>query len=182
LNKKSIYARFYGHGHISLGSRNKFSAYSVVQAGDSHDAIIIGSNNIFEEFSCVSSQQGQIKIGDNNFVGPAVRIQGFGGVVLGNHCMIAANTFISSSNHNITNPCATDYLHGEIGQEVVIEDYVWIGANCVVTRGVTIGHHSVIGAGSVVTKSIPCYTMVAGSPAKVIKKYCFDKRLWIKYE
>lgn len=182
LNKKCLNARFHGHSHISIGSGNKFSNYSVIQGGDKCDSIIIGSHNLFEEFSFVSSQQGSVKIGSENFIGPGVRIQGFGGVLVGNHCMIAANVFISSSNHNISNPHALDYLRGEIGDKVEIEDYVWIGANCVITSGITVAHHSIVGAGAVVTRSVPSYTMVAGVPAKVIKKYCFEKKVWVSVD
>lgn len=182
LNKKCLHARFYGRGHITLGSRNKFSDYSVLQAGFDREAIVIGNNNLFEEFACIYSQQGKISMGNNNIIGHGVRIQGFGGVELGNHCMIAANTFISSSNHDISNPCATRYLRDEIGGKITIQDYVWIGANCVITSGVTLGHHSVVGAGAVVTKDVPSYTMVAGVPAKEIKKYCFEKKLWINVD
>lgn len=50
-----------------------------------------------------------------------------------------------------------------------IEDYVSVGANCVIIGGVRIGHHSIIGAGSVVVKDVPPYSIVGGNPAKVIK-------------
>lgn len=53
---------------------------------------------------------------------------------------------------------------------VTIEDDVWIGANCIILKGVTIGAHSVIGAGSVVTKSIPADSIAAGNPCRVIRK------------
>jgi len=53
---------------------------------------------------------------------------------------------------------------------VIIEDDIWIGANAVVLPGVTIGHHSVVAAGAVVTKDVPPHSLVAGVPAKVIKQ------------
>jgi acetyltransferase-like isoleucine patch superfamily enzyme len=52
---------------------------------------------------------------------------------------------------------------------VVISDDVWIGANATITPGVTIGRHSVVAAGSVVTHDVPPYTIVAGVPARIIK-------------
>lgn len=55
-------------------------------------------------------------------------------------------------------------------KEVVIEDHVWLGANVIVLSGVTIGKHSVIAAGAVVTKDVEFYTIMAGVPAKIIKK------------
>ena len=52
---------------------------------------------------------------------------------------------------------------------VTIEDDVWIGANCIILKGVTIGARSVIGAGSVVTKSIPADCIAAGNPCRIVK-------------
>jgi acetyltransferase-like isoleucine patch superfamily enzyme len=52
---------------------------------------------------------------------------------------------------------------------VVIEDRVWIGARAIVLKGVTIGHDSVVGAGAIVTRSIPPYSVAVGQPARVIR-------------
>jgi acetyltransferase-like isoleucine patch superfamily enzyme len=61
---------------------------------------------------------------------------------------------------------------------IVIENDSWIGANVVVTAGVTIGKHSVIAAGAVVTKSIPPFSIAVGNPARVIKQYNFESGKW----
>jgi acetyltransferase-like isoleucine patch superfamily enzyme len=95
--------------------------------------------------------------------------------------MIAGNCFISSSNHDFTNPEDIEYLKSEIPQKITIENQVWIAANCVITAGVTIGKCSIIAAGSVVTKNVLPYHMVGGIPAKIIKKYNFDFHKWEKY-
>ena len=63
---------------------------------------------------------------------------------------------------------------------IVIEDEAWIGANAVLTAGVTIGKHSVIAGGAVVTKSISAYCVAVGNPARVIKKYDFEREEWMK--
>ncbi|MDL2305398.1 acyltransferase, partial [Bacteroides sp. OttesenSCG-928-D19] len=63
---------------------------------------------------------------------------------------------------------------------VVIEDDVWIGANAVILPGVTVGKHSVIAAGSVVSRSVPPYSVCAGIPAKVIKQYDFESKEWVR--
>ena len=136
--------------------------------------ILIGNNNTIASYSIMKSHGGYIKMGNENFIGERVQIQGRGGVEIGNNCMIAANTFISSSNHNFENPLADNYLRKEIPAKTKIDDFVWIGANSVIVAGVTIGHHVIIGAGTIVTKDIEPYSMVVGNPGKVIKKFSFD--------
>ena len=59
---------------------------------------------------------------------------------------------------------------------VKIEDAVWIGVNCTILKGVTIGEGSVVGAGSVVTKNVPPWTIVAGNPARIIREIPEDER------
>jgi acetyltransferase-like isoleucine patch superfamily enzyme len=63
---------------------------------------------------------------------------------------------------------------------ITIEDDVWIGANSTVLAGVTIGRHSIVAAGSVVTRSVPPYSVCAGAPAKVVKQYDFEQKAWVK--
>jgi acetyltransferase-like isoleucine patch superfamily enzyme len=63
---------------------------------------------------------------------------------------------------------------------IVVEDECWIGANAVVTAGVTVGKHSIVAAGAVVTKNIPPYSVAVGNPARVIKQYDFEKKEWVR--
>ena len=76
---------------------------------------------------------------------------------------------LSGLNHNYNDCTRTIKDQGISSKTIVIEDDVWIGANTVITAGVHIGQHVVVGAGSVVTKDVPEYSIVAGCPAKVIK-------------
>jgi len=80
--------------------------------------------------------------------------------------MIGPNVTIVTVNHEI-NP---ETRINAIPKPVKIGKNVWIGANCTILPGVTIGENSVIGAGSVVTKDVPANIVVAGNPAKLIKK------------
>ena len=59
---------------------------------------------------------------------------------------------------------------------IKICDNAWIGMNCIILKGVTIGEGAIVGAGSVVTKSVPPWTIVGGNPAKVIKEISIEKR------
>lgn len=182
LNYISYKSKIRGKNNITIGANNIIKDYATILVDSQlyNQYITIGDNNIISEYAILRSQMGYIKVGNNNFFGEKVQVQGRGGVVIGNNCMIAANTFVSSSNHDYSMPNTNEYLKKEIPEKTLIGDYVWIGANVVVTAGVYIGHHSIIGAGSVVTKNIEPYTMVAGNPNKLIKKYCHQEKKWIK--
>lgn len=89
---------------------------------------------------------------------------------IGKNCAIAPNCTIIGVNHNFSRidiPIKQQGVSNRGG--IIIEDDVWIGANCVVLDGVTIGMGSVIGGGSIVTKDIPPYSVAVGNPCKVIK-------------
>jgi maltose O-acetyltransferase len=91
-------------------------------------------------------------------------------IIIGNYILIAPYVFITTSNHEYSKKNIPIYLQEETGEDVVIEDDVWIGTHAVILPGVTIGKGSIIGAGAVVTKNVPRYSIVAGVPAKVIKR------------
>ncbi|HTD40683.1 MAG TPA: acyltransferase [Mucilaginibacter sp.] len=84
-------------------------------------------------------------------------------IKLGKNVRCGANTLITDSDWHLEDPRSSEPA------SIVIEDNVWLGVNCVVLKGVTIGENSVIGANSVVTKSIPANVIAAGNPCKVIK-------------
>lgn len=103
---------------------------------------------------------------------------------IGNYCSIAPNTlFLLGGNHNYKNLSTYPFknklidenvIESKTNGKIIIEDDVWIGINAVILSGVKIEKGAVIGAGSVVTKDVPAYAIVAGNPAKIIK-YRFEK-------
>lgn len=108
---------------------------------------------------------GTLQIGHDCFMNQNVAVTCLDFVEIGNYVQIGNNTVIVDHNHDYTNG------NGFVCNHVVIEDNVWIGANCVILPGVTIGKGAVIAAGSVVNKNIPAYTIAGGSPAKIIREY-----------
>lgn len=92
-----------------------------------------------------------------------------GGVFIGERTLIGYRTQILSANHSIPKIGERFPISGDVYGRVTIHNDVWIGANCVITPGVTIGEGAVIAAGSVVTKDIPPNAIVGGVPARLIR-------------
>lgn len=92
-----------------------------------------------------------------------------GGVRIGRYFHTGRGLTIFSSNHNYNEGTCIPYDNTDIIKPVEIQDFVWVGANVTILPGVTVGEGSIIGAGSVVTKDVPNYSVVGGNPAKVIK-------------
>ena len=107
-----------------------------------------------------------IKIGKNVFINSCCRFQDQGGIEIGDGSLIGHNTTIATLNHDF-NPAKRQNL---TPNAVKIGKNVWIGSDCTILPGVEIGDGAIVGAGSVVTKSVPENTIVAGNPAKVIRK------------
>lgn len=113
---------------------------------------------------------GNISIGDNSFINHHCCIWAApnGLISIGSDVILGPNVCISASNHGIA-PGVPIRLQSGIDAPIVIGNDVWLGSNVVVTAGVTIGDGCVVGAGAVVTKSLPAHTVCGGVPAKVIR-------------
>jgi len=107
-----------------------------------------------------------IKVGENVFINACCRFQDQGGIEIGDGSLIGHNTTIATLNHDF-NPATRANL---TPSSVKIGKNVWIGSDCTILPGVEIGDGAIIGAGSVVTKTIQANTIAVGNPARVIKK------------
>lgn len=117
----------------------------------------------------IKTYGGEIKINKNVYIGEYVIMYGHGGITIGENTLIAMHTCIVSSNHTI--PPRGNHIRStpDILLPVKIGSDVWIGANCSILGGITVGNGVVIGAGSVVNRDIPPYAIAVGNPAKIIK-------------
>lgn len=113
-----------------------------------------------------------IHVGDDFLTNYNLIILDIAPVTIGNHVMIGPNTGIYTVNHPMTAKGRRQYL-GK-GSPVTIGNDVWIGGSVTILPGVTIGSNVVVGAGAVVTKDVPDNTLVAGVPAKPIKKLAIE--------
>lgn len=108
-----------------------------------------------------------IEVGKNFFANYNCTILDVAKVIIGDNCQMAPNVSIYTAGHPI-HPVSRNSMY-EYGKEVVIGDNVWIGGNTVICPGVHIGDNAVIGAGSIVTKDIPAWSVAAGNPCRVLR-------------
>jgi len=124
----------------------------------------------------------KIFIGEGSWIGSYSNLRPVNNkIIIGKNVLIAQMVSIISDQYDYKN---IDLLIKKSlikGKDVVIEDDVWIGTGSIILPGVNIGKHSVVGAGSVVTKSIPQYCVAVGNPAKIKKRYSFKLKKWFKY-
>ena len=110
-----------------------------------------------------------IFVGKNCFFGEYTSIRGQGGVHIGDGVYTGTQVNIAAVNHVFTDPDLYIKDQGITAEGITIEDDVWLGSSVTVVDGITIGKGSIVGAGAVVTKSLPPYSIAVGVPAKVVK-------------
>lgn len=128
----------------------------------------LGDYSVVESFACINNAVGNVVIGDHTRIGLHNTI--IGPVTIGNHVNLAQGITVTALNHNFKDSDKRIDEQGVSTNPVTIGNDIWIGANAVILPGVTIGDHSVVAAGAVVTKDVPPQSLVAGVPAKVIKQ------------
>lgn len=128
----------------------------------------LGDYSVIESFACINNAVGDVIIGDHTRIGLHNTI--IGPVTIGCHVNLAQGITVTALNHNFEDSDKRIDEQGVSTTPVIIEDDIWIGANAVILPGVTIGNHSVVAAGAVVTKNVPPHSLVAGVPAKIIKQ------------
>ena len=120
-----------------------------------------------------------ISVGNNVFINYNCTLLDVGKITIGDNCMLAPNVAIYTAGH----PLHPDSRNSgyEYGMDVTIGNHVWIGGSVVITPGVRIGDCCVIGAGSVVTKDIPAWSLAAGNPCRVIRTITeADRKFYFK--
>jgi acetyltransferase-like isoleucine patch superfamily enzyme len=177
--------------HIQIGDSHFFEMFSInlIKPVLNKKYVTIGDNTILDCLILFESSTGEVIIGNNVFIGRSNLICR-SKIEIGDNVFIAWGSYIYDHNSH-----SLDYREREkdIAQQLV--DYkggkffienknwdvvetkpikicsnAWIGMNCIILKGVTIGEGAIVGAGSVVTKDVPAWTIVGGNPAVVIKE------------
>jgi len=140
------------------------------------NAFRLGPYSTIEDFTTVNNLVGDVIIGERTRIGLSNVI--IGPVTIGNDVIFAQHVVLSGLNHGYEDVTKSPtYQETKKGLITVCDD-VWIGANCVILPGVTVGKHSVVAAGSIVRRNVPAFSVVAGNPAKVMKLYNKEKKIW----
>ena len=126
--------------------------------------------------------------GNNIQMNDYVHITAMESIIIGDNVLIASKVYISDCSHgsyagdeNDSNPDTIPSSRPLSSKRVIIKDNVWLGEFVSVLPGVTIGKGTIVGANSVVSKSLPDYVIAVGIPARPIKKYNFDSQQWEKF-
>jgi acetyltransferase-like isoleucine patch superfamily enzyme len=138
----------------------------------------LGRHSTIEDFCTINNGVGNVIIGENTLIGMSNVI--IGPITIGNNVIFAQNIVASGLNHEYTDVNTPIHEQKILVKQIVVEDDCWVAANSVITAGVTIGRHSVIAAGAVVTKNVPPNSVAAGNPARVIKQYDAATQKWVK--
>lgn len=131
------------------------------------NAFHLGDYSVIEDWSCINNAVGNVIIGSHTRIGLHNTV--IGPVIIGNHVNIAQGVVLSGMNHSFNDLSKRIDEQKVVTSPIIIDDDVWVGANSVILAGVKIGKHCVIGAGSIVTKDIPDYTIAVGNPARIYK-------------
>lgn len=141
-----------------------------------------------ECFPQIATQSKLLRFGRNVQINDYVHITAAKSVKIGNNVLLASKIYISDCSHGSyagnqydSHPDTPPDQRPLFSKPVVIEDNVWLGEFVSVLPGVTIGKGTIVGANSVVSKSLPAYVVAVGSPAKPIKQFNFDTQKWEKY-
>lgn len=128
-----------------------------------------------------------LQFGKNVQINDYVHITAMESVKIGNNVLLASKIYISDCSHgsycgdeNDSSPNTIPAVRPLFAKPVLIEDNVWLGEFVSVLPGVTIGKGTIVGANSVVAKSLPAYVIAVGTPAKPIKKFNFETSRWEK--
>ena len=148
--------------------------------------LTIGEDSVI--YATINLENSQMVVGDRTVINEGTTIYCTTGITIGNDVMISWGcTIVDSNMHSMvsaerlkeTKVARKEIEQHTLGQSadrstintapVVIKDKAWIGFNCIIMKGVTIGEGAIVGAGSVVTKDVPDYAIVGGNPAQIIK-------------
>jgi acetyltransferase-like isoleucine patch superfamily enzyme len=145
--------------HFGRGVQLRVVKGGSLQIGD--DVVI--------EANCMLIAEGALSIGPRSFIGTGSIIVASDEIRIGSDALIAAYVTVRDQDHRFDRPGRPFHAQGLVAEPITIGDNVWLGTKATITKGVSIGSNSIIGANALVNTAIAERCMAAGVPAKVIK-------------
>jgi len=191
LIKKYLKKYFFGKGGAAfnivdyLGESTELLGYIDKRAKRS--IIKVGKGCLIEGDLVTETDESLLTIGDNTYIGGGTVIDCVKSIIIGDNVLISYGCILADSDNHSTKlsirkkdladwkQCKHDWTTTN-SKPIKISMGVWIGARAIVLKGVTIGEGAIVGAGSVVTKDVPAWTIVAGNPARIIREIPEDER------
>lgn len=163
--------------HIHCGKNVKFEAYSEIHGLSTH-GLYFGNNVTIGRYTTIrpSSYYGVgnigygLTMGDNSSIGPFGFVGCSGKITIGKNVMIGPRVSLFAENHNFGDTSTSIKSQGVNNRGITIEDDCWIGSGVMILDGVTIGHGSVIGAGTLVLKDIPAESVVVDKRNQLVRE------------
>lgn len=160
--------------HLTIGNG------SVIESGArlrclSRDGIVLGRRVTVGKYAIVECTGVLwhlgvgLRVGDDSSIGDYAFLGCGGGITIGDHVLMGQRVSFHSQNHNFDDLGSTIKSQGVRSEGIVVEDGCWLGSGAIVLDGVTLGAGTVVAAGSVVTKSCPPNSILAGNPAQVLR-------------
>lgn len=153
----------------------------VLNFNGSQDDIMIGRDTVILGEICAFSKGAKIQIGEETYIGPGSNVRAFESIIIGSRVQISFNVNVYDNNsHSTSAHLRYEHARTILSQghplvvedlktlPIVIEDDVWIGFGSTILKGVKIGRGAIIGAGSLVTKDVPPFTIIAGNPPRAV--------------
>jgi acetyltransferase-like isoleucine patch superfamily enzyme len=168
-----------------LGDHSFISPFAILEG---MDCISVGSSSHIARGTLIQATRSyledaftpSIEIGDDVYIGQRCTISAAGPIVIGHGTTIGDQVYISGGRHGYEDPTSGVRAQRLITGSVIIGPRSWIGYGAFVagTGELEIGEHSIVGANSIVNRSVPPFTAVAGSPARPIKRFDRTRLLW----
>jgi acetyltransferase-like isoleucine patch superfamily enzyme len=129
---------------------------------------------------CLRDGTQRIKIGHYTLLGRGSMISTAGRLEIADFCLLGPGVFVSDADHVFEDPFQPVLQQGATtGRSVIVEENCWLGMHAKIFGDLVIGRGSVVAGGSIVRESVPCFSVVAGSPARIVKMYDFETGAWM---
>ncbi|MEO8328075.1 MAG: acyltransferase [Nitrospirota bacterium] len=157
-------------GRIHLGRGVMIDDCVVLDAKGPGSSIVLGDQILLGRNSILSCNDSSMAIGNFVSIGPFCFLVSRSHLTIGSNVAIGAGTYMLGGGHAHDDPDVPVIQQARTSKGISVEDGAWIGIGAKILDGVTIGENSIVGAGAVVSKDVPPWTVVLGNPARVVEK------------